>query len=339
MPRPLACRAPCPHLLAAALGLVALFVGCGGPGAVEFVDGQCMIDGASADQAQIEARQTSLTRRMAARQPFFVVITIVVIAIGAGSAVQNAWRVVSASGGDGRAFGDRLRARLERYREHRVRYFALVGASLLLLVSAGATYVYLDLDKRAGERYLATLQFCHLALRSAEEHDQLTEQRVNLEAIQSTATSIRSLVDALPPDQQVRARVAVDSLGRALGRQSTLVGDTAKRVDATARSVAAAVSARARKPGKGAPAALPPGGATAPDTAAGAAAPGPGRLARLLERYADQLDTIDGRTSTDSARLAAIDAALRRLAEQSGCPCPACPAGPATPGSAPPRAP
>ena len=49
-----------------------------------------------------------------------------------------------------------------------------------LLAMAAGLYIYLDVDKRASERALGMLQFCHLALRTAEEQGVLAEQRKNL---------------------------------------------------------------------------------------------------------------------------------------------------------------
>ena len=71
---------------------------------------------------------------------------------------------------------------------------------------AAGLYIYLDADKRASERALGMLQFCHLALRTNEEQGVLDEQRRNLAAIESTAGDIRTLVDKLPPEPRSTRR-------------------------------------------------------------------------------------------------------------------------------------
>ncbi|HEY3352773.1 MAG TPA: hypothetical protein VGQ83_05965 [Polyangia bacterium] len=268
------------------LGLVAL-AGCSGPGLVEFADGQCVIDGAAATQSQVEARQSAVSKRVDSRQPFFILITVIVVAVGAASTVQNAWRVIAANAkAEGKGFGDRVREALERHRQHRVRYVATVGGSLVLLLAAGGAYVYLDLDKRACERLMQTLQYCQLALRSAEEHADLAEQKRNLDAIQATATDIRSVVDRLPPDDQRRARRAVDQLGQALGRQSRTVGVLTQRTEEAARLV------RERAPRRGARPAPPAASGKAPAPAV-AAAPTVREVQQQVQQLATKLDTVE----------------------------------------------
>jgi chromosome segregation ATPase len=110
---------------------------------------------------------------------------------------------------------------------------------LALIVLAGGAYIYLDIDKRASERALGQLQFCHLALRSEEEQGVLDEQRHNLEAIQSTAGDIRTLVGKLPPEEQRKAQSIVQQMNTALAKQGRIVGDYAARTDERQRDLSA----------------------------------------------------------------------------------------------------
>lgn len=121
----------------------------------------------------------------------------------------------------------RIRIALDRYRDHPIRYFSIVLGTLLLLGLAGGAYVFLDAEKRANERALGLLQFCHVALRSQQADAMLDEQRRNLANIESTAGGIRNLVDRLPPQQQAEAKQIVEQLRRALGEQGKLVNDYA----------------------------------------------------------------------------------------------------------------
>src|SRR5207237_151760 len=81
---------------------------------------------------------------------------------------------------------------------------AMVAGSVGVLIGAGVFYIYLDADKRASERALATLQFCHLSLRTADEKRALDEQRSNLSSIHDTAGEIRGLIAKLPPDERAK---------------------------------------------------------------------------------------------------------------------------------------
>jgi septation ring formation regulator EzrA len=92
-------------------------------------------------------------------------------------------------------------------------------------------YIYLDVDKRASERALGMLQFCHLALKTNEEQGVLAEQRKNLDAIQSTAGDIRALVDKLPPEEKQKAREIVAQMSSALDKQGRIVGDYLSKSD------------------------------------------------------------------------------------------------------------
>src|SRR5262249_52887743 len=161
-------------------------VGCG-PGRVEFTGGQCVIDGAPATLDQVEARQARLSERIVARQPISVVGTVLVVGLAGFSHIEKPFLLFNSRKTPAHCLGARLRLALDRYRAHPLRYFAIVSTTLLLLGVAGGFYVYLDADKRASERALGLLQFCHLALRNDEAQSILAEQRRNLASIESTA--------------------------------------------------------------------------------------------------------------------------------------------------------
>lgn len=210
-----------------------LAAACGGPGSVEYVKDRCLIDGRRATLSQVEARQAEVAQRIQARQPWFAVVTIVVVLVAGASNAEKVMVLFRArkSGDAKRPLGERIRDALDRHRESPLRFGAIVGSTLgLLLVAAGA-YIYLDVDKRASERALGMLQFCHLALRTSQEQGVLTAQRKNLQAIQSTAGDIRALLDKLPPEEQHKAREIVAQMNQALERQGKIVGDYLARSD------------------------------------------------------------------------------------------------------------
>jgi hypothetical protein len=228
----------------AVLAALLLLVGCGGPGRIQYDGGRCFDDGRPLSAQEVEAKQTTVARRITARQPWFAVITIGVVLLAAASNAERALQLVRGRHEVGRkSLAERLRDMLERQRDNRVRFGAIVGGSLALVVIAGASYVYLDIDKRANERALATLQFCHLAMRTQEEEGVLDEQRRNLEAIQSTAGDIRTLVGKLPPDEQRKAQLIVDQMNAALTKQGKIVGDYAVRTDQAQKDLTAHTAA------------------------------------------------------------------------------------------------
>ena len=98
-------------------------------------------------------------------------------------------------------------------------------------------YVYLDSDKRASERALGLLQFCHIALRNNEAAGILAEQQRNLQQIESTAGNIRALVGKLPPEERKKARQIMGRISDALAQQGELVGDYAARTDESTKAV------------------------------------------------------------------------------------------------------
>jgi tRNA nucleotidyltransferase/poly(A) polymerase len=65
----------------------------------------------------------------------------------------------------------------------------------------------------------------------------LDEQRRNLTNIESTAGSIRDLVDRLPPQHQEEAKQIVEQLRRALGDQGKLVNAYAEKSAESARQL------------------------------------------------------------------------------------------------------
>jgi hypothetical protein len=201
-----------------------LFSACRAP-QIEFSGGRCQLNGQAITSREVEERQAALTERIASRQPVFVVVTILIVVLAGASHVEKLILLFSTRGVQTRGLGERIRVALDRYRVYPVRYFSLVALTLALLVMAGSLYVYLEADKRASERTLGLLQFCHLALREAEAKSVLDEQRRNLDALQSTAGSIRTLVDKLPPDEQRKARDIVEHIDSAISKQGRFVGD------------------------------------------------------------------------------------------------------------------
>jgi hypothetical protein len=201
-----------------------LFSACRAP-QIEFASGQCQLNGQAITAHEVEERQTTLTERIASRQPVFVVVTILIVVLAGASHIEKLVLLFSTRGVETRGLGERIRVALDRYRVYPVRYFSIVALTLALLVMAGSLYVYLEADKRASERTLGLLQFCHLALREAEAKSVLDEQRRNLDALQSTAGSIRMLVDKLPPEEQRKARDMVEHIDTAISKQGRFVGD------------------------------------------------------------------------------------------------------------------
>lgn len=218
--------------LLAALVPLALAAGCGGPGHVQYDNDHCLIDGQPATLSEVEARQAAVAARIQARQPWFAVVTIVVVLVAGASNFEKIMVLLRARKKEGaKPLGERIRDALDRQRESPLRFGAIVGSTLGLLAVAAGFYIYLDVDKRASERALGMLQFCHLALRTSEEQGVLTEQKKNLMAIQSTAGDIRSLVDKLPPEEKQKAREIVAQMQSALEKQGKIVGDYLTRSD------------------------------------------------------------------------------------------------------------
>jgi hypothetical protein len=207
------------------------------PDSVRYAEGRCYIDGNPAGLAEVEARQAAVTERILARAPLLMLVTVLVIVLGGMTHLEKVLLLFSTRKEHAQGLGDRIRAMLDRYRVHPVRYFGLVSSALGLLLVAASLYIYLDTDRRQSERALAMLQFCHLALRTAEEQRVLDEQRRNLESIHSTALDIRSMVDKLPPEEQRKAREIVDQMNAALDKQGKLVGDYVQRSEESTQFV------------------------------------------------------------------------------------------------------
>lgn len=220
-------------MLRAFLLALALLSGCGGPGTIRYVNEQCLIDNQPATLKQVEARQAEVSQRIINRAPLFILLTVLVVVLAGMSHMEKLVLLFSARRANGKKFGERLQAALERYRSRPVRYFTIVIGTLILLLAAGGCYIYLDADKRASERALGMLEFCHLALRTRDAQGVLTEERNNLQAIQSTAGDIRALVDKLPPEEQHKAHQIVATLNAALAQQGKLVGDYLTRTEQT----------------------------------------------------------------------------------------------------------
>ncbi|HEX8951857.1 MAG TPA: hypothetical protein VF945_08420 [Polyangia bacterium] len=220
--------------LAALLVLAACsLAACGGPGHVQYDNDRCLIDGQPASIGEVETRQAAVAARIQSRQPWFAVVTIIIVLVAGASNAEKAMVLLRARKheGENRPLSARIRDALDRHRQSPLRFGAIVGSTLGLLLVAAGLYVYLDVDKRASERALGMLQFCHLALRTTEEQGVLAEQRKNLTAIQSTAGDIRALVDKLPPEEKEKAREIVAQLNSALEKQGKIVGDYLSRSD------------------------------------------------------------------------------------------------------------
>jgi hypothetical protein len=215
-------------------------VGCGGPGRVQYDGGRCFKDGRPLAVQEVEAEQADVARRIASRQPWFAVITIGIVLLAAAGNAEKAFLLIRARHVEGhRPLAERLREVLARQRENPARFAAIVGGSLALIVVSGGAYVYLDIDKRASERALGMLQFCHLALRTQEEERALDDQRRNLESIESTAGDIRTLVGKLPPEQQRKAQLIVEQMNTALAKQGKVVGEYVARTDEAQKDLSA----------------------------------------------------------------------------------------------------
>jgi hypothetical protein len=214
------------------IGCMALALGCNPVGRVQYENNKCLIDGHSATVGEVEAKLTAVSQRILERQPWFAVVTLVVILIAGASNVDKLLTLLRARHeAHDRPWGERLRDALQRQRQRPLRYFLIVAGLTSLLVLAVAFYIYLDADKRASERALGMLQFCNRELKNDDERQALDEQRRNLAAIQATAGDIRALVDKLPPEEQRKGQMIVDQMNAGLQRQGKIVGDYLARSD------------------------------------------------------------------------------------------------------------
>jgi hypothetical protein len=217
--------------------LALLSAACHGPGRVEYTDGKCFVDGRAIVLAEVQSRQADVSARILDRQPWFVVVTLLVVVLAGASHIEKLALLFRARRSHAKSFGERFADALDRYRVHPIRYFTVVAVTLALLAGAAGLYIYLDADKRASERALAALQFCHLALRTADEQSVLDAQRKNLESIQTTAGDIRALVDKLPPEEQAKAQEIVRTMNSALVKQSGLVTSYFHAADQASRAL------------------------------------------------------------------------------------------------------
>ena len=285
--------------------------GCGGPGRVQYDGGHCTSDGHPLTLQQVEDEQADVARRIASRQPWFAVITIGVVLVAAASNADRALLLFRARHVDGhRPLTERLRAVLVRQRENPVAFGAIVGASLLIVVLAGGAYIYLDIDKRASERALGMLQFCHIALRTQQEQAVLDEQRHNLEAIQSTEGDIRTLVGKLPPEQQRKAQLIIGQMNEALTKQDRIVGDYVARTDEEQKDLNAHTAA------------VEKGLASVQGDLAGLRSlPDNVKDLESATHRIDQATTsIDGRFDDLRGRIAGVDAKVDTLLARPACP-------------------
>lgn len=314
-----------PHVRAILLLAALLLAGCGGPAPVQYNQGRCLTEGRVLTDQEVEDEQADVARRIASRQPWFAVITIGVVVVAAASNAERALLLFRARHVEGhRPLGERMREMLSRQRENPLVFALLVGGSLAFIAIAGGAYVYLDIDKRANERALATLQFCHLALRTQAEQAVLDEQRQNLEAIQSTAGDIRTLVGKLPPDEQRKAQLIVTQMNDALSRQDKIVGDYAERTDEAQKDLSAHTAAMEK------------GLASVEGDLAGLRSlpTNVKDLESATHRIDQATTTIDGRFDDLRTKLASLETKTDALLARPACPAVVAGAAPKAPASA-----
>ena len=280
---------------------------------VRIEQGTCTIDGAPVDLPRVEERESHVQHRIVSRQPWLVAITVVVVSLAGISYIERLVMLFSASR-DTQGMGDRVRALVDRYRAHRVRYVAMVAGSVSLLIGAGVFYIYLDADKRASERALATLQFCHLALRTADEKRALDEQRSNLSSIHDTAGEIRGLIAKLPPDERAKAHEIIGHMDDAVGKQGRLISEHLQRSE----DAAAALSDRTQSLERG---------VSGLQSGLDGLKPLPvtvHALSDLVARLDGRATATEGRLAADDDKLQAIQRSLDTLVSRPTPLCPAC---------------
>ncbi len=320
------------HAARIAALLTAVTAGCAGPGEIRFSRDGCSIDGRAADLPHLEAREGAVQHRISRLQPWLVAITVAIVSLAGIGYVERLLMLFSARR-EARGMGERLQAIVDRYRSYPVRYFALLAGSVGLLLAAGGFYIYCDADKRASERALGALQFCHLALSAAGEQRALDDQRQNLSAIHETAGAIRQLIDKLPPDEQAKASEIIDHMDDAVGRERRVMSEHLQRSEDTelalsnrAQSIERGLDALKTDVGglKALPVDLHALAATIA-TVDGRAALAGDRLAAATEKLAEA-----------NAALDALQRTVKEIADRPALTCPACicnvpaPAPPAT---------
>ncbi|HEY4393991.1 MAG TPA: hypothetical protein VGP64_08015 [Polyangia bacterium] len=320
-------RAGVARALLAAGALMAITSGCAGPGDIRFDKDGCSIDGRPADLPRVEAREAAVQHRIASLQPWLVAITVAIVSL-AGIGYAERLVMLFSARRDARGMGQRLQALVDRYRSHPVRYFALLVGSVGMLIAAGGLYIYCDADKRSSERALGALQFCHLALRTADEKGALDDQRQNLSSIHETAGAIRQLIDKLPPAEQAKASEIINHMDDAVGRERRAIAGRLQRSEENAvelsnrtESIERGLAGLATDVGvlKGVPGDLH------------ALTDAVGRVDARAAAANDKLAATDDKLAAASDRLAAANAALVTLqrtvnavAERPAPVCPAC---------------
>ena len=313
-------RAGVARALLAAAALMAITCGCAGPGDIRFDRDGCSIDGRPADLPRVEAREAAVQHRIAALQPWLVVITVAIVSLAGVGYVERLVMLFSARR-EARGMGQRLQALVDRYRSHPVRYFALLVGSVAMLVAAGGFYIYCDADKRASERALGALQFCHLALRTADEKRALDDQTQNLSSIHETAGAIRQLIDKLPPAEQAKAAEIINHMDDAVARERRVISDHLQRSEETT----VALSNRAQSIERGL-------GAIEADVGNLKTLPGDVRalaiqLAGVDERSlaaSNNLALANDKLAETATALAALQKTVKEVADRPGPACPAC---------------
>jgi hypothetical protein len=275
------------------LGLV-LAGGCSSVGHVQYENNRCLVDGTPASLSEVETRLAAVSQRISQRQPWFAVVTLVVVLIAGASNADKLFALLRARHeAQGRPWSERLRDALQRHRQSPVRYFAIVGTLTTLLVIAVGFYVYLDADKRASERALSMLQFCNRELKNDEQQLALDEQRRNLAAIQATAGDIRALVDKLPPEEQHKAQQIIEQMNKGLAQQGKIVSDWLNKSDEAAKQLLEHTADLQKSLG-----------ALSGDVAKLQPLPG------ALRDLAAQAKASDGKIGDGNARLTALDAKI-----------------------------
>jgi hypothetical protein len=313
-------RAGVARALLAAAALMAITSGCAGPGDIRFDRDGCSIDGRRADLPRVEAREAAVQHRIAALQPWLVAITVAIVSLAGIGYVERLVMLFSARR-EARGMGHRLQALVDRYRSHPVRYFALLAGSVAMLLAAGGLYIYCDADKRSSERALGALQFCHLALRTADEQHALDDQRQNLSSIHETAGAIRQLIDKLPPAEQAKASEIINHMDDAVGRQRRAISERLQRSEETT----VALSNRAQSIEHGlAGLATDVGGLKGVPADLHALTEVVGRLDGRAAAANDRLTTASDKLGETQATLASLERTVKALAERPAPVCPAC---------------
>jgi hypothetical protein len=308
------------HAVGLAALLTSVTAGCAGPGEIRFSQDGCTIDGRPADLPRVEAREAAVQRRIAGLQPWLVAITVAIVSLAGVGYAERLFMLFSARR-DARGMGERLQAIVDRYRFHPLRYFALLGGSIGMLVTAAGLYIYCDADKRASERALGALQFCHLALRTADEKHALDDQRQNLSSIHETAGAIRQLIDKLPPAEQAKAAEIINHMDDAVARERRVISDHLQRSEET--TVALSNRAQSIERGLG-----------EIEAAVGVLKTLPGDVRAL----ATQLAGVDGRAAAANDKLAAtsdklaeaevtlaaLQKTVKEVADRTAPTCPSC---------------